>query len=188
MRNLDFLKVLNSPFKPFYLKWYFGKTKIGVPYFLPRKWVKFTKEDCIRKAQEDTENPRHVNFKKDPLLILNNYKGYSKAVPLTIGFNFCSLGWKTKWEDTDYRFEWSPVFSFVFFKWQIALIVCTKYLDQYWTSWLYYERNTDKTKTKRERIKQCIEEFPQTYVHYSKEGKIKETIDYYPLIVKSKYL
>jgi hypothetical protein len=36
---MNWLKVLNSPFKPFRIKFYIGKTAIGVPYFYPRKWV-----------------------------------------------------------------------------------------------------------------------------------------------------
>lgn len=39
-RKFRFLKALNSPFKPFKLKWYIGKVAIGTPYFFPRKWIK----------------------------------------------------------------------------------------------------------------------------------------------------
>ena len=41
-----------------------------------------------------------------------------KPVPKKIGFDSVRLGWKTKWRDDDYRFEWAPIWSFVFFKWQ----------------------------------------------------------------------
>lgn len=157
MRKLSFLKVLCSPFKPFKLKFYVGKVSVGTPYFLPRKWVK------------DKEKP-----------------GSLKAVPKKIGFDLCGLGWKTKWTNTDYRFEWSPVLSFVFFGIQIALEVYVEHPDQYWESWLYYENNTDKTKSKKERLEQCIRESPQTYNVYS-FGKEK-VIDYYKLILKKKYL
>jgi len=37
MKKFTYLKILNSPFKPFKLKWYIGKTAIGTPYFFPRK-------------------------------------------------------------------------------------------------------------------------------------------------------
>jgi len=157
LNDLRFLKALNSPFKPFKVKLYAGKTRIGVPYFFPRKWVK------------DKDKP-----------------GYLKAVPLKVGFSYCGLGYKTKWSDIDYRFEWAPVLSFVFFGYQIALIVQAVEQHNYWTSWLYYEYNTDKTKSKAERIKQCREEFPQIWTRYS--GDKKETIDYYNLILKKKYL
>ena len=42
LEDFRWLKVLNSPFKPFKVRLYVGKTQVGVPYFLPRKWVKGT--------------------------------------------------------------------------------------------------------------------------------------------------
>ncbi len=146
-----------SPYKPFKLEWYFGKVKIGTPYFLPRKWVK------------DPENPK-----------------YLKSVPKKIGFDFVGLGWKTKWTNVDYRFEWPPVWSFVFFGYQIAVTVKAPEEFSYWESWLYYEKNTDKNKSKKERIEQCRKEFPLTYIRYSKEGE--EKVDYYEKILKNRYL
>lgn len=41
--------------------------------------------------------------------------GMMKPVPKRIGFDFVGLGWKTKWSEDDFRFEWAPVWSFVFF-------------------------------------------------------------------------
>ena len=157
LRELRFIKVLFSPFKPFRVKWYCGKIAVGVPYFYPRKWIK------------SKEKP-----------------GWTTAVPKKLGFNYCGLGWKTKWTDTDYRFEWSPILSFVFFKWQIALIVSANHPSHYWEGWLYYENDTDKTKSQKERIKQCIDEFPQKYKSYYPDGT-EELIDYYNLILKRKY-
>lgn len=110
--------------------------------------------------------------------------GYNKAVPKKIGFDFVGLGWKTKFDD--YRFEWSPILSFVFFGYQIAIIVVAPHADQYWESWLYYENNTDKTKSKRERIAQCRKEASQTWRSLGKDGK-DVVIDYYDLILKDKY-
>jgi len=156
--KIRFIKALFSPFKPFSLKFYSGKIAIGVPYFFPRKWVK------------SKEKP-----------------GYLFPVPKKIGFNSCGLGWKTKWEETDYRFESSPILSFVFFKWQIAIIVSAEYQDNYWTSWLYYEYNTDKTKSNKERIEQCIKCFPQKYTIYYPDGREEGVIDYYELILKRKH-
>jgi hypothetical protein len=34
--------VLFSPFKPFHVKFYAGKTRVGTPYFYPRKWINAT--------------------------------------------------------------------------------------------------------------------------------------------------
>jgi len=150
MRALSFLKALNSPFKPFRLQWYCGKTQIGTPYFLPRRVDKKTNQFVTKK----------------------------------VGFDFVSLGWKTKWDT--YRFEWAPRLSFVFFGYQIAVTVVAPDEHHYWEAWLYYERETDKTKSKKERIEQCIKEFPMIYTVW-KNGE-EGMIDYYNTILKPKYL
>ena len=186
MNRLSFIKALFSPFKPFGVKLYCGKTQLGVPYFFPRKWVKYTEQDAYEAALKDVVNLKSIYYGKDPNDVSEKYKNYEKAVPKKIGFDFVGLGWKTKWEDTDYRFEWSPRLSFVFFGYQIALSVMGEYDHTYWEAWLYYERNTDKSKSKKERIEQCYLEFPQTYkVYYG--DKREEIIDYYGLILKKKY-
>jgi hypothetical protein len=108
---------------------------------------------------------------------------YQFAIPKKIGFDFVGLGWKTKWDDTDYRFEWAPLASFVFFKWQVAVIVSAPEPSRFWEAWLYYCRNTKGTK--RERIEQCKKEFPLDYI-VSKWGEKRE-VNYYDLILKDKY-
>jgi hypothetical protein len=155
MGKFTFLRAFFSPFIRPTLRFYCGKIKHGTPYFFPRRWVK------------DKEK-----------------KGYRKAVPKRIGFDFVSLGWKTKWEDTDYRYEWGPLWSFVFFKWQICVLFSVPEQSHYWESWLYYTRNTDKTKSTEERVKQCIEGFSQIWTSHS-NGE-KKQIDYYDYILKSK--
>ncbi len=193
MKPLSFLKALCSPFKPFKLKWYIGKVAIGTPYFLPRKWVKATPElihNAVLKHIEREESYNKIN-PKDPRKIKpydELYKEKSKylyTAPKKIGFDFVGLGWKTKWTDTDYRFEWSPLISFVFFKWQIALIVVAPEENHYWEAWLYYENNTDKSLSQEERIKQCIEAFPLKYTVYSDNEK--KSVNFYFNILKKKY-
>jgi len=184
IKRFEWIKALNSPFIPFKVNFYAGKTAIGIPYFYPRKWVKYNEEDILEAIQKYKADKTKVLVTDEQLYKM--YQGYSKAVPLTIGFSYCGLGWKTKWSDTDYRFEWNPVISFVFFGYQIAITIYSQYNDHYWTSWLYYEYNTDKSKSKRERIKECKTDFPQTWVR-STNG-LDETIDYYTKILKTKYL
>jgi len=160
MKKFEWLKILNSPFKPFSIKWYIGKTRIGVPYFYPRKWIK------------NKEKP-----------------GYLKPIPLKVGFDYCGLGWKTKWTNTDFRYEWGPVFTFVFFGYQIAAMVGFRdkeAVHAYWEAWLCYEYATDKTKSKAERIAECRKIMPQIWDRYTNGNK--ETIDYYERILKPKYL
>jgi len=104
--------------------------------------------------------------------------------PKKIGFDFVDLGWKTKWSSTDYRFEWAPLISFVFFKWQIAVMVIAPEQSQYWEAWLFYHRDTKGTP--EERIKQCKEDFPLDYTVH-RTGQEPEKINYYNLILKDKY-
>ena len=134
MKTFTFLKALNSPFKPFKLKWYCGKIAIGTPYFFPRKWVKATPERAKKAALDEIEKIKQYNklnahnkgFVKRSIRPFEDYYKeylrYTYPVPKKIGFDFVGLGWKTKWSDTDYRFEWAPVWSFVFLKWQIAIM------------------------------------------------------------------
>jgi hypothetical protein len=194
LQDLKWLKVLNSPFKPFRIRFYAGKTQIGTPYFLPRKWVKATPElrtkaalDHIKREERfNKSNPDSVRKIKSFEELYNEYKNYSFPIPLKVGFSYCGLGWKTKWTNTDFRYEWGPVLSFVFFGYQVALMVGHKHSSHYWESWLYYEYATDKTKSKRERIEQCRKEFNQTW-KVSSMGK-EEVLDYYQRILKTKYL
>lgn len=101
--------------------------------------------------------------------------------PKKIGFDFVGLGYKTKWSPTDYRFEWAPLISFVFFKWQISVIVIAPEQHHYWEAWLYYHYNTKGTP--KERIQQCKEEFTLTYISHKKDGT-ENVMDYYDLILK----
>lgn len=156
MRKLNYIKALFSPFRPFKLKWYAGRTKIGTPYFLPRRWV------------PNPEKP-----------------GYEMAVDKKIGFDVVGLGWKTKWDS--YRFESAPLFSFVAFGWQVAVIISAPHQHHYWESWLYYENDTDPNLSRQERVALCRAEAPQTWTR-SYSGSERETIDYYDLILKKKYL
>ena len=184
LQRLRWIKALWSPFKPFKVKLYAGKLAIGTPYFFPRKWVKYTSIDAIKAAVEHKANKNKVQVSDKQLFEM--YKNYSKAVPIKVGFDWCSLGYKTKWTNTDFRYEWGPVFTFVFFGYQIAMMIGHKYPSHYWECWLYYEYATDKTKSKRERVAQCRAEFNQTWTR-SKDGK-DEVIDYYERILKPKYL
>jgi len=186
LSSLRWLKILNSPFKPFKVSFYIGKIQIGIPYFYPRKWVKYNNQDIQKAIEEHKANKNKVLVSDAQLYDM--YYNYKKAVPLKVGFSYCSLGWKTKYDS--FRYEWGPILSFVFFGYQIALMVGFKdrdAVDHYWEAWLYYEYNTDKTKSKRERIEQCRKEAPATWTRISRDGK-EEVVDYYERILKPKYL
>jgi len=177
-----FLRTYNSPFKRPKLKWYFGKIAVGVPYFLPRKWVKYTKEEALEQAQKEFENP-HIKG-RDLDFYIKRYQNSSRPVPRKFGFNFVGLGWKTKYNE--YRYEFSPVWSFVFLGYQIAVTFTVTEPDHYWECFLFYYFETDKTKSREERIKQCKGEYPCIWTtHYN---GTKETVDYYNIVLKRKYL
>lgn len=151
MNKFKFLKSYFSPFKPIKPTFYIGKLRHGTPIFFPRIW---------RNKPDKTG---------------------SYAIPKKIGFDFIGLGWKTKWDEHDYRHEWNPIWSFVFFKWQIAIIF-NEPTFHYWECWLAYELSTDKTKSPKERIKQAKEVFPCKWISYEKDKQIP--ICYWDYILK----
>lgn len=188
MKKLAFIKTFFSPFKRPKLKWYCGGVTMGTPYFLPRRWVKPTRkmaEGLALKKFNDYQRKRLNNPKIPKRSYGDIYEGIMRSrvtKPKKIGFDFVGLGYKTKWSDTDYRFEWSPMVSFVFFGLQITVSVIPPEQHHYWEAWLFYENNTDKTKSPKERIKQCKNEFPLKCSVY--KGGDKVDVDYYELILK----
>lgn len=191
IRDFDFLRAYNSPFKLLKLHFYCGKIALGTPYFFPRKWVKATPKLAIKSAVKtmreirswNKRNPQYLRREKSFRELYDEKMKHQHAVPKKIGFDFVRLGWKTKWDS--YRFEWSPMISFVFFKWQIAVTFVAPHADHYWESWLYYTRETKGDTA--ERIAQCRKKAPQTWTSRNSDGT-KETTDYYNLILKKKWL
>ena len=105
--------------------------------------------------------------------------GYLTPVSKKIGFDIVSLGWKTKYDS--YRFEWNPIISFVFFKWQIAVWANPNETDHYWECWLQYEYSTDKTKSIEERLIQARTDSPQIWT----SNKVSR--DMWEIVLKDKY-
>jgi len=193
LERFRWLKALFSPFTPFKVKWYVGKTQVGIPYFFPRKWVKgnnklitaaVTSEIAAQKKFNEL-NPTHARKIKSFEELFEEKKNYNFAVPLKVGFSMCGLGWKTKWDEYDFRHEWNPIISFVFFGYQIAVTFYHPHHSHYWESWLCYEYRSDKKKSKRKRINFCRRKSPQTWSSGSGDDKV--TTDYWDLILKPKY-
>ena len=199
MKRFNYIKAFNSPFKRPKLKWYFGKVAIGTPYFFPRRWVKPTQQMLIDNAKEEIEERKRWNeanekYGNTPKTIpsieelCEQKKNYKFPIPKKIGFDFVSLGFKTKWTSTDYRFEWGPLISFVFFKWQIAVMLDVPHPEHYWVCWLTYENDTDKDLLSTEaRIKLAKEINPEVWTSSKGDGK-KETICYWDRVLKDKWL
>ena len=194
LNNFDYLRVYNSPFKPPKIKFYCGKIALGTPYFFPRKWVKGTPKLAIKSAVRKMRETRNWNKfnptyprRETPFRELYDRSLSSlHPIPKKIGFDFVRLGYKTKWRHDDYRHEWNPMISFVFFKWQIAVMMIPEHDNHYWESWLYYTRETDKKVSVKDRIAQCKKKAPQTWTRHSGDKKV--TTDYYNLILKKKWL
>lgn len=184
--NLEFIKIFNSPFKKPKLNIYFGPISIGTPYFLPRKLVKLTEEEVIEEANKILSKDPIPFYYKDKTLdeVIKSKLGTRKFVPRKFGFNWCTFGWKPKWDS--YRFEWEPRLSFVAFNKQfvIGLISPIDFEDVYWEAWLYYNNCTKGSK--KERFIKCINEHSCTWTRYSKEEEI--STDYYTKILNKKYL
>lgn len=192
MNRFTFLKAYFSPFIRPKLKLYVGKIAYGTPYFFPRKWVKATPERANKAVQDyikreegyNKMNPKYARIIRPYNEVFLQKMNCTYPVTKKIGLDFVGLGWKTKWSSTDYRHEWNPMWSFVFFKWQICLFFVVPHDYHYWTSWLFYELNTDKKQSQQKRIQHCIKEFPQIWKRYSHEKEV--TTNYYDLILKQK--
>jgi hypothetical protein len=191
------IKALFSPFTPFKVSWYIGKTQIGTPYFLPRKWIKATPELATKAALKQIESSRKWNERNPDSKFKHTIKSFDEVyqeklkyrfpVPLKVGFSMNGLGWKTKWNQYDIRHEWNPVISFVFFGYQIAATFYHPHQSHYWESWICYEYCSDKKQSKRERIAFCRKKCPQTWTSH-KHNEKPVTTDYWDLILKTKYL
>lgn len=193
-KDFEWMKIYFSPFKFFLPKFYIGRTKIGVPVFYPRKWVKATPERAhkavleyiAREESYNKMNPEHARKIRPYEEVFQEKMRYEYAVSKKVGFDFVGLRWKTKWSDTDFRFEFNPVWSVVFFGYQIALIFAPENCYHYWECWLYYNFATDKKKTVKERLKQAREEFNCTWTSHS-NGE-KTTTNYWDVVIKDKYI
>ncbi len=188
-----YLGVLNSPFVGLRLSWYFGRIKHGTPYFLPRKWVKLNDKEAFAKAYEKTDkNLKGEAYDNTFDYNYNYYKNYTKFTQIKyFGFNSCTLGWKTKWEWNDLRFEYPPCYSLVIFGKQLIVWVLPKMeskddygirQDCYWEAYLTYKYCTNKTKSKEERLQETIKQYSCTWGNNE-----KGYIDYYSHILKNKY-
>ena len=191
MYNLSFLDVLNSPFKGLKLKWYFGNIEHGTPYFLPRKWVKCNLDDGLKawnKLGERSQNA-YLRSQTQQEWIEKYAKNHTKPVQIKyFGFNFTTLGWKTKWDS--YCFEWLPSISLVLFGKQLFIEIVPNIktddsiiaIDCYWEAWLNYKYKTDKSKSIKERIEELQKVYSCTWGN-SEKGYT----NYYPIILKNKY-
>lgn len=178
-------KLINSPFRFPKIKVYLGKAKMGVPYLLPRRFVKMSWNEALEKAIKVTSNPDNYQYGEHLSKLMKSYrKGYYVTKPKLVGYDVVRLGYKYKFGSL--RFEWNPMFSFVFFGLQFCITIVPNNESSYWESWLYYHKHTDKNKTTLERIQQCLKEAPQNWTVYSNGSKSE--VNYYQKNLKKKWL
>ena len=195
--DFRWVKALFSPFTSFKAKWYFGKTTVGTPYFLPRKVVKATPALATKAALQDIKRATDWNKANPDSKFKHTVKSFDEAyaeqmknrhfVPLKVGFSMCGLGWKTKWTSMDFRHEWNPVISFVFFGYQIAVTFYHEHGSHYWEPWLCYEYASDKKRTVKSRLSFCRRKCPQTWTSH-KHDEEPVTTNYWDVILKPKYI
>jgi hypothetical protein len=189
LRSFEWMKVYFSPFKPPAPIFYFGKIAIGCPYFLPRVSKKATPERAKKAALEEIERVKSFkDYKQTERTfeeIYNQKLNSHFFYPKKIGFDFVSLGYKTKWSNTDFRYEWNPVWSLVCFGYQLAVTFAPEEHSHFWECWLFYEKVTDKTKSKKERIEYSKKEFPCIWTTY--RNRVESKVCYWDLILKNKW-
>lgn len=195
------LLILDSPFKTPRVKVYFGNIAIGTPYFLPRKWVPLTEDDVMQKVNKTLEIKKRIKELKGEVYegespetresLKATYSKRRKPVPKKFGVDVVGLGWKPKFDS--YRFEWSPMVSFVGFGKQLCLLfgvdprTTGSLMDLcYWEAWLYYTMRTDPKQSKTERLKATMSMYSAKWTNRS-SGEEK-TVNYYKFILKDKYL
>ena len=193
-KGFDYLGVYFSPFVKPKLSLYIGVIRFGTPYFYPRKWVKPSDKMAMEQALKHIksleglnarmpDNPIKISSLED---IFQTKKKYKYPVPKNIGFDFVPLGWKTKWSNTDIRFEYAPLVSFVFFKWQIVLFFNVPEDSHYWEAWIFYSKYTDKKESVEDRLMEAMNEFPMIWI--TSKGDKQQKVNYWNDVLKKEYL
>lgn len=102
--------------------------------------------------------------------------------PRKFGFDFVPLGYKCKWESL--RAEWNPVWSFVIWNFQIAIVWHLP--TQHWESYLTYKYKTDTKLPKLKRLEESRYFNPNIWFTYTTKGK-KIRKDYFINSLKKRW-
>jgi hypothetical protein len=97
-----------SVFKRPSIGFYFGKIRLGAPYFYPRKWV---------KNKDGSSKTVYVKW---------------------LWLQIVRLGFKSKWSSEDIRYEWPPSIHIIICKLQIVFWLKHDNEDDYWKSIILY--------------------------------------------------
>lgn len=112
-----------------------------------------------------------------PYFLPRRWNKEGKTVPVHwFQIKFLGLGWKTKWNEWDFRHEWDPMISVVFCYMQFCVWITHEYDSHFWECWLAY-READGDIEKAIQYFDCV---------WTNNNGI--TTDYWELILKKKYL
>ena len=178
MKLKKLLKEIKGVFKPPMKQYYIVKLRHGTPYFYPRNFnstiLSFRKvelstpeelakypNDWIRNSNKFKGLPTVRRAKDTVFKFFNNYYWIEIGWPFM--FHTTELGYKDKWNSP--RYEWSPAFHILFFKWQFCIWWNAPKLsknaidtDRYYEQILWYLYYSDKN------IKKAKESWPwQTF-------------------------
>lgn len=137
-----FLRVLNSPLRPFRLKWYLGKIAIGHPYFLPRK-----------RTKNGFKPIRWFGFD-------NNTFGYK------VKWDDLVFEWAPSWSFIFLGIQLNV--SVVPPKTKNDFLLADY---SYWEAWLYYSQRTDKKLATVDRLWELFNIYSCEYICYPGEKK-----------------
>jgi hypothetical protein len=112
--------------------------------------------------------------------------------PKKFGVYACGLGYTIKYPDDFFRYDYPPRLIINFFKKQIVIDVLPKTSvsceREYWEAWWNYRNKTDKKATVSFRLNQLFNSLSLTFIQLSNKNDKEVKIDYFPHILKDKYV
>jgi hypothetical protein len=108
------------------------------------------------------------------------------------GIYCCSLGYSIKYPDDFFRYDYPPRLTINLFKKQLVIEVvpnttinCER---EYWDAWWNYRNKTNKKESVPFRLNQLFDNLSLTWIKLSGKNEREIKTDYYPYILKDKYV
>jgi len=143
------------------------------------------------------ESLEYLTVLKSPFkgLKLQFYFGdaiYGTPYNIKWGIHYCPLGYSIKWPDDFLRYDFPPRLAITLFGKQFVIdivpntaINCER---EYWDAWWNYRNKTDKNASTPVRLNQLFEKLSLTWLRLSGKNEDKIEVDYYPYVLKTKYV
>ena len=190
MYKLKWLGILNSPFIPPRISFYFGKIAIGTPYFLPRRWRNLTYNEARESVIKDVlkrveiakkgEKDYTVPIRREIRALVEQKQKSQIAYPTKWQIKLVGLGYKYKYDSI--RHEWNPMLSIVGFNRQFCMTFGLRDPTAnmcYWEAYLTYKNETDKNLAVKDRVAQLRDRYSASW-----GSNNKGYTDYYKQILK----